>query len=126
MNEAEIEPIARFIAGIDPDLPVNFLAFRPNFLAENHPGASRELMDRCVEVARECGLTNVSWSGQTGLSGRAEPPIESLRDVYASEEAAITASYAHRAGCITHQRDCTRCEAHGACPVKRYTPSRVT
>jgi len=126
MNESEIERIAAFIAGIDPDLPVNFLAFRPNFLAENHPGASTELMDRCVHVAREFGLTNVSWSGQTGLSGRPENAAESLREAYRNDEAALAATYAFSAGCITHPRDCARCNARHACPVKLYTPSRIT
>jgi pyruvate formate lyase activating enzyme len=126
MNEGEIEPIAGLIAGIDPGLPVNFLAFRPNFLAENPPGARAELMDRCVDVAHECGLTNVSWSGQTGLWGRPENAVESLREAYRDDEAALAASYALSRGCITHPRDCARCTARDACPVKPYTPTRIT
>ncbi|MCK5558384.1 MAG: radical SAM protein, partial [Candidatus Hydrogenedentes bacterium] len=126
MNEGEIEFISRFIAGIDADLPVNFLAIRPNFLAEAHPGASAELMNRCVDVARSCGLTSVSWSGYTGLRGHAEPPDESLRSVYPNVEASTAASYAFSGGCITHPRDCTRCDARDTCAVKGYSPIRVT
>jgi len=126
MNEGEIGSISEFIAGIDPDLPVNFLAFRPNFVAEDHPGASRELMERCVHVARSSGLTNVSWSGYTGLPGRAKPPVESLREVYGNDEAVTAASYAYHAGCRTHPRDCTRCDTRGACLVKKHIPARVT
>lgn len=126
MNEGEIEPISGFIAGIDPSLPVNFLAFRPNFVAEDHPGASRQLMERCVDVARSSGLTNVSWSGYTELPGRAEPPVESLRDIYGNDEAATAASYAHSAGCRTHPRDCTRCDTRDVCAVKKHIPARLT
>jgi pyruvate formate lyase activating enzyme len=126
MNEGEIEPIARLIAGIEPDLPMNFLAFRPNFMAENHPGASTKLMNRCVDLARECGLTNVSWSGQTGLRGRSEHPAEALQNTYGNDEAALATSYALSAGCITHPRDCARCSARDACKVKRYAPTLVT
>jgi pyruvate formate lyase activating enzyme len=126
MNENEIGSITEFIAGINTDLPVNFLAFRPNFVAENHPGASRELMERCIEVARSSGLTNVSWSGYTGLPGRTEPPVESLRTVYGNDEAATAASYAYSAGCRTHPRDCTHCGTLDACAVKKHVPARVT
>jgi len=126
MNENETEHICRFVAEIDRGLPVNFLAFRPNFLAENHPGASAALMERCVATARSCGLRDVSWSGYTSLPGRLEQPVAALREKYGSEEALIAASYAFSAGCGTHPRDCTHCSARGACPVKRYEPSRVT
>jgi pyruvate formate lyase activating enzyme len=126
MNENEIEHICRFVAEINTDLPVNFLAFRPNFLAENHPGASAALMERCVATARSCGLKDVSWSGYTSLPGRVEPPVEELRGKYDNAEALIAASYAFSAGCGTHPRDCTHCSAREACPVKRYEPSRVT
>ena len=126
MNEDEIALICRFIASIDPDLPVNFLAFRPNFLAENHPGASAELMGRCVTTARSSGLKRVSWSGYTSLPGRMKSPAESLRSVYQNDGAVMAASYAFSAGCTTHPRDCARCDMRDKCPVKRYTPSRAT
>jgi len=126
MNEGEMELISRFVAEIDTDLPVNFLAFRPNFLAENHPGALAALMERCVDAARSCGLTRVSWSGYTGLPGRAEPPAESLRDIYDNDEAATAASYAFSGGCVTHPRDCTHCGQRDHCAVKKYTPARAT
>jgi pyruvate formate lyase activating enzyme len=69
INEAEIEPLCCFISDIDADLPVCFLAFRPNYALEHHPGAAAELMDRCVNIARKSGLKNAYWSGQTGISG---------------------------------------------------------
>jgi len=126
MNENEIGRICGFVAEIDPGLPVNFLAFRPNFVAENHPGASTSLMERCVATARSRGLRDVSWSGYTSLPGQVEQPVEALREKYGDLEALTAASYAFSAGCGTHPRDCTHCTARDACPVKRYEPSRVT
>jgi pyruvate-formate lyase-activating enzyme len=41
INEQDIKPLTEFIAGIDSSLPVCFLAFRPNFALENHPGAGK-------------------------------------------------------------------------------------
>lgn len=69
INEAEIEPLCGFIADIDADLPVRFLAFRPNYVLENHPGAKAELMDRCANIAKKSALRNAHWSGQTGIAG---------------------------------------------------------
>ena len=44
INEDDIEPITGFLADIDSSLPDCFLAFRPNFVLEHHPGASKGLM----------------------------------------------------------------------------------
>jgi pyruvate formate lyase activating enzyme len=70
INALEIQPLTEFIASIDPTLPVCFLAFRPNFVFENHPGATLRRMDRCVEIAEQSGLKNVYWSGHAGISGK--------------------------------------------------------
>ncbi len=69
INEEEIEPLCCFIADIDANLPVCFLAFRPNYALEHHPGAGSELMDRCVNIAKKSGLKKAYWSGQTGFPG---------------------------------------------------------
>ena len=51
INVEEIEPLCRFIADIDVQLPVCFLAFRPNYVLEHRAGATTELMDHCVDIA---------------------------------------------------------------------------
>ena len=55
ITDEEILPLARFIADLDCNLPVCFLAFRPNFVLAQHQGASAELMRRCVNIARMPG-----------------------------------------------------------------------
>ena len=126
INEGEIKPLTEFISGIDPTLPVCFLAFRPNFVLEKHPGATRDLMKRCMETARDAGLKNAHWSGHTGLSGRIMPPVEGLERPYSLCEAAVAGSYALDAGCTTHPRNCARCSSNQACLIKKYIPERIT
>jgi pyruvate formate lyase activating enzyme len=126
INESEIRPLTEFIADIDPLLRVCFLAFRPNFALENHKGAGRGLMRRCVEIARQCGLKNAYWSGFTGLTGKVIKSADKIRKNYLSECAQIAGSYAYYAGCQTHPRDCSTCSTNQACMVKRYIPLKIT
>ena len=113
----------QFIAGIDPSLPVCFLAFRPNFVFENHPGAGLDLMHRCVEVAAESGLTKAHWSGYTGLPGISKGIENEVRGKYTSREARLSASYAWQAHCKTHPRDCLTVISNQACRIKIYSSS---
>jgi pyruvate formate lyase activating enzyme len=123
INEDEIEPLAEFIANIDPSLPVCFLAFRPNFALENHPGASRGLMERCIEIAKESGLENAYWSGQTSiLPGVVMPIQDQIKERYISEAAQLAGSYAFLSGCQTHPRGCSTCVSNQVCEVKKYVP----
>ncbi|MCX7887953.1 MAG: radical SAM protein [Verrucomicrobiae bacterium] len=52
----EVEPIARFIAGFDPQIPYSLLAFHPDFLMGDLPRTSRQHTQRCYQAAREAGL----------------------------------------------------------------------
>ena len=126
INENEIEPLTAFIAHIDPNLPVCFLAFRPNFVLENHPGAGRQLMERCVDIARHAGLNNASWSGYTDLPGAVVNLEHEIKGRYVSDGAYLAGSYAFYAGCRTHPRSCSRCTSNQVCEIKKYTPRRVT
>lgn len=123
INDEEIEPISRFIASLDPTLPVAFLAFRPNFVLERHPGASTRLMRRAAEIARDCGLTNAQWHGRPNLRGS----ISARRHPrYRSRGGQIAGAYAAALGCPTHPRLCGSCQQHPECPVRRYRANRVT
>jgi pyruvate formate lyase activating enzyme len=122
INDDEVKPLAQFIAGIDPSLPVCFLAFRPNFALENHPGAERRLMDRCVEIARTSGLENAYWSGHAGIPGTIMSVENEMKKKYLYESARLSASYALHAGCQTHPRNCSTCASNQTCEVKRYSP----
>ena len=111
-----------FIADINPRLPVCFLAFRPNYALEHHTGATAELMDRCVAIARKHGLRYAYWSGHTDIPGSALPPSNKAVSAYQQDGARAAGAYAHAAGCITHPRNCIACTTHQTCAVKRYVP----
>jgi len=126
INEAEIAPLCQFIASLGRDCPTAFLAFRPNFVLEEHPGASRSLLDRCLAIARETGLTRVTAQGYTDIRGKTRPLDPRLTGVYDTEEARRAASYALAAGCHNHPRNCLSCAAQQSCAIKRYQASRWT
>jgi pyruvate formate lyase activating enzyme len=126
INESEIQPLAEFIASIDPTLPVCFLAFRPNFVLENHAGTDLELMDRCVEIATQCGLQNAYWSGYTGIAGKIENIGVEIEKRYRLKEAQMAGASAYYAGCQTHPRNCCNCSSNQACKLKKYIPTRST
>jgi pyruvate formate lyase activating enzyme len=121
INEDEVRPLARLIAEINPDLPVSFLAFRPNFVLEEHPGATRSLLEAAVEKARDEGLTSVGWAGRPGLPGEARD--EADIDL-TSPGARRGAAYSLAAGCATHPRDCAVCSLTHRCPVRGYRARR--
>ena len=123
INEDEVPSIAAFLADMDPEVPVCFLAFRPNFVLERHPGATIGAMNRAVERARRAGLRNVAWAGRPGLQGRIT--VTPSKD-YRTPGARLAGGYALAAGCATHPRDCGYCAARHECPVKGYQPRRRT
>ena len=126
INEDEIKPLTEFIADIDRSLPVCFLAFRPNFALENHPGADRSLMERCVKMAKDAGLKNAYWSGNTDIPGVAMNRESELKERYLSEGAQLAGSYALYAGCQKHPRGCSTCTSNQACGIKKYIPEILT
>ncbi len=126
INEEEIQPLTQFIAEIDPSLPVCFLAFRPNYALENHPGAGRRLMERSVGIARNSGLVNAYWSGHADIPGTEVPLEPGMDKIYGSKGARMAGSYAIRSGCTTHPRGCATCPSNQACTLKKYIPGRAT
>jgi len=126
INEDEIKPLTTFIADINPSLPVCFLAFRPNFVLEEHLGASINLMDKCVKIARDSGLENVYWSGQIGLKGKIIDIDSDMVRSYSSHSAQLAGTYALHTGCSTHPRGCSACDLNQSCRIKKYIPRRVT
>jgi len=55
----EVSAIARFIASLDPDIPYSLLAFHPQFYMSDLPLTRKRLAERCLDSAREAGLSNV-------------------------------------------------------------------
>ncbi|MEF8874291.1 MAG: radical SAM protein [Candidatus Thermoplasmatota archaeon] len=108
VNEKDVEPLAEFLAEIDESLPLNFLAFRPNFVLEDHPGAGRKELESAVKRAKRAGLENVSWTGSPGISGEKDEIDISRKS--------------RELGCTSDLRNCGGCEKKFKCPVKKYRP----
>jgi pyruvate formate lyase activating enzyme len=123
VTDQEIADLCDFIAAIDPELPVSFLAFRPNYVMERHRGASLQLMEWCLSVARSKGLRNAHWAGLTDIAGEAGVPDPSLEQHYGAPAAHVAATYARAAGCVTHPRDCAVC--HSQCGMREHVPARA-
>ncbi|KXB06944.1 hypothetical protein AKJ51_02480 [candidate division MSBL1 archaeon SCGC-AAA382A20] len=120
ISEGEIKPLAEFFSEIDSSLPLNFLAFRPNFVMSDYMGASQELMKRAVNIARETGLEKASFSGLTDIPGKI-PEVK--LDDYA-ERAEFAEDIARKMGCVTHPRNCGECPLKNSCPIKNYNPDK--
>ena len=59
VDAAQVGSIARFIAGIDRDLPYALLAFHGDFEMSDLPTTSRRDAEECLAVAKAAGLTRV-------------------------------------------------------------------
>lgn len=77
----EVEPIARFIARLNPKIPFSLLAFHPDFQMTDLPPTSEQHMERCLAAAQRAGLTTIHignrhllWRGDYEESLPAEPP----------------------------------------------------
>ena len=126
LTEDEVRPLTDFIAGIDPSVPVCFLAFRPNFVLEDHRGAKTKHMQSYVRIARDSGLKSVYWSGRPNIPGKKTLSATEVRNQYVLRGAQLAGSYALSAGCHTHPRGCSTCRSNQTCKIKKYRPSRVT
>jgi pyruvate formate lyase activating enzyme len=59
VDEEEVSAIARFIAGLNPEIPYSLLAFYPSFYLRDLPTTSRLHALRCREAAEAAGLHRV-------------------------------------------------------------------
>jgi hypothetical protein len=113
--------IAAGIADIGETLPLNLLAFRPNFILEYRPPAIQYLMEEAVREARAAGLVDVRVHGYPGVAGerlgkRSLPVREG--------GAALARSIAEDAWCPTGFRDCSACGLQQRCPIRKYRARR--
>ena len=60
VDEEEIAPIARFIAGLNPDIPYSLLGFYPHFYLKDLPKTSKDHTNRCKIAAEKEGLRQVN------------------------------------------------------------------
>lgn len=120
----EIKDICQFIASLDLNLPVCFLAFRPNFILDKHRGASLELLEAAVEMAHRAGIENAYWAGRSDIKGYNTSFIKEQKQIYKHPGARVAGSFAHYHGCKTHPRNCGGCSYKHSCSIKSYKPIR--
>ncbi len=59
IDKDEVQKIATFIAGIDPDIPYALLGFFPHYFMRDLPATSKNHAHECLEAAKEAGLKKV-------------------------------------------------------------------
>jgi pyruvate formate lyase activating enzyme len=68
VDPPEVAQIAKFIAGLDPNIPYALLAFAPHFYMQDLPRTSFHHAEAAEEAARAAGLTNVRIGNRHLLS----------------------------------------------------------
>ena len=68
VDEVEVRGIVEYIASIDPETPVIFLAFHPDHLLKDLPPTSISHARKAIEIAHEAGLKRV-YIGNEWLLG---------------------------------------------------------
>ena len=111
IHEHDVEDLCDFIAKLGPEMPVNFLAFRPNFVLEDQPGATGELMDFCVSQAMRAATI------PQGIKGKE-------KELDGSPGERLAMAFARERGCISRKRDCGNCMVVHECILKRYEPAK--
>ncbi len=128
INREEIKALAEFLSQFDVTVPICFLAFRPNFVLDDHSGATANYLQDLVAVSKNAGLEKVSWAGHTGIPGTIiKLPRENVKlQSFRLKHARIAAFYALTHGCRTILRNCKKCRHTQVCNLKKYSPKRIT
>jgi len=127
VHEDDISHLCNFISNIDPNTKLNFLAFRPNFIMEDHISAGQVLMDYCLMGAKKSGLVNASSSGMIVPKRRSNIDInQSTMDFEINKNLSIPIGLAHKFGCTPEPRNCGICDMKNNCPIKDYKAKKLT
>lgn len=126
VDHSEVQAIAEFLASLDETVPICFLAFRPNFCLDKHPGATKKLMRKVVDIAQNVGLANVKWAGFPNIYGTILYPPPEFLEKFTYKQAGFAAYYAQQADCQQIHRNCGDCAYQQNCHVKVYSPYRRT
>jgi pyruvate formate lyase activating enzyme len=59
VDEREVGGIASFLASLDPQIPYSLLGFHPHFALSDLPRTPATLARKCLEAARDAGLSRV-------------------------------------------------------------------
>ncbi|MFX0206672.1 MAG: radical SAM protein [Candidatus Hodarchaeota archaeon] len=128
IDHKEIQGVCQFIADFSPDLPVSFLAFRPNFVLDSFSGASSRFIDKMVDIAHKCGLKKVTGVGFPNIPGVLPTSVNTFpyRGKYSQKQARLAGEAVFNVGCRTHLRHCGNCGKKLSCPLRSYIPVRTT
>jgi pyruvate formate lyase activating enzyme len=126
VHEPDIENICKFLAENDETINLNFLAFRPNFIMENYLGATIELLEMSIEIARKYDLKNATWSGRPGINGKLPDIVKKIMKNYTKPKyLSIPLSFSQASGCVSKIRNCGVCKKNKNCPIKYYRPQNI-
>jgi len=69
-SDEELSGIARFIAGIDKDMPWHVSRFHPDYKFSDHASTAESTLERAIDIGRKSGLNyvyagNVAWGNDT-------------------------------------------------------------
>jgi len=121
VHEEDVHGMCKFLADINPDVRLNFLGFRPNFVMEGYMGATKKLINHCLSVATDYDLSNASWSGRIGLGGAFSNEVKKIIDkLDLPSHIAIPTGFAQWAGCKSENRLCGSCPTNDDCAIKNY------
>lgn len=128
IDREEIKGLADFLSQLDTTVPICFLAFRPNFILDDHKGATSRYLNEMVLIAKNAGLKNVSWAGHAGIPGTIQqvPTDNTKLNQIQLKSAKIATYYALTHGCRTIPRNCKQCSHTHDCEIKKYSPTRIT
>jgi pyruvate formate lyase activating enzyme len=126
VHEEDVKGLCKFLADIDPNVKLNFLAFRPNYVMDDFFGATEELLDHCIKVAREYGLENVNWSGRYGLRANVPESIKKVLKICKNTKQLVPQKFAELAGCTYYPRVCGTCTEMSECTITQYRAKRIT
>jgi len=71
-DEGELREMAKFIAGVSPDIPWHVTAFHPDYKMTEPPRATTENLDRAYSAGRDAGLHYVYPGNLPGMVGDRE------------------------------------------------------
>jgi pyruvate formate lyase activating enzyme len=121
IHDEDVPDMCKFLSDLDPAIKLNFLAFRPNFVMEEHYGTTNEFLEKMLTVAHDFGLINASWSGRAGSKGKLPQRInKNISEINQPHHLALPLAYAHSGGCSQESRNCGACSEKNECGLKRY------
>lgn len=71
-SSQELHSIARFVAGVSPDIPWHVTAFHPDYQMTNRPATTPQQLERAYDAGKDAGLRFVYCGNLPGKTGNRE------------------------------------------------------